>query len=344
MSTAQLTRSVKLDAAAVQPTAISIVVRAASGSALIQNLVHSLERQQQAPPFEVLVVVDQITTALERRARNWDKRIRILQLDKKSAHRLHRFVITEAKGELILFLNDDCVVDDPLFLRRHFDHHQRAPQAAGVGGRYSLKRGAGWSARAWSQRIDDRLTLMRVDTLRCLQLPEYNASYKTALLRFALLHSQIPDAFSNIEVENARFVSAGHDLHLIDRLTVERQIDMNAWKLVKSGFQQALLDGALKSLNVEPKFHPLGFRLSQVRRITDPRAIRSCFCHALIWLHELAYDAGVGWAKTHTETIVAPSSVLLRALFRQTRIRLTNYRYSRAVTELFLSLKTNIER
>ncbi len=344
MSAANPPRSGKLDATVTQSIALSIVVQVTNGSAFIPSLVHSIERQQQAPPYEVLLVVDQITTSVERRARNWNKRLRLLQLDKKSVRRLHRFVITEAKGDLVLFLNDDCILDDPLFLRRHFDHHQRAPHAAGVGGRYTLVRGAGWSARTWAQRMDDRLTVKRVDALRCLQLPEYNASYKTVVLRETLLHSQIPETLSCIEVENSRLIAANHDLHLIDRLTVERQIRMNVWSLLKCAFRQGLLDRTVRSLNLQPKFRPLGVRLLQVRKVSDSRFIRSFACRVLGWYCDLAYEAGCRCEPASQETLSAPSPVLIGALFRQLHQRLASFRYSRAVTELFLTLKTCIER
>lgn len=112
--------------------AVSVCIVTGRRSDLLDACLASLEKQLDAPSFEVLVISDgdESVAAVVRRHFP-DARVALIERSLPGAAR--NWLIAEARGELLLFLDDDVVVE-PHLLRHLVELAERHPEAGVFGG------------------------------------------------------------------------------------------------------------------------------------------------------------------------------------------------------------------
>jgi glycosyltransferase involved in cell wall biosynthesis/peptidoglycan/xylan/chitin deacetylase (PgdA/CDA1 family) len=105
---------------------LSVVVPTHERRELVVATVRALERQREAPPFEVIVVVDgsRDGTAAALAALSPSFPLRVLEQENRGAAAARQRGAEAARGEVLLFLDDDMEAD-PRLLAEH-DRRQRA--------------------------------------------------------------------------------------------------------------------------------------------------------------------------------------------------------------------------
>ncbi|MDP8975943.1 MAG: glycosyltransferase [Actinomycetota bacterium] len=119
---------------------ISVCVLSGRRIALLEACLDSLQKQQDPPPFELLVGADRDgsvrSTALGR-----FPEATVIIVDGKPLGAARNMLVNEARGELLLFIDDDVVID-PRMLRRLRDLHLAHPEAMVFGGPNETPRGS----------------------------------------------------------------------------------------------------------------------------------------------------------------------------------------------------------
>lgn len=114
---------------------ISVVIPTFNRKESLRRTLSALERQE-GPPFEVLVVSDGCNDGTDEMVRELSDRVphplRLLTQANAGPARARNRGIQEARGEIILFLDDD-VEPASDFLAIHAAHHDRDPQLAVIG-------------------------------------------------------------------------------------------------------------------------------------------------------------------------------------------------------------------
>lgn len=111
---------------------VSYIIPTLNRSASINELVSQLLRQQY-DDFEI-VIVDQspeVDIALQQHS---SSRIRYLHIPPSGTTHARNIGVEQAKGEIIIFLDDDCRVSDPRFTQYHVENYDDT-EIGGVGGR-----------------------------------------------------------------------------------------------------------------------------------------------------------------------------------------------------------------
>lgn len=143
-----------------------------------------------------------------------------------------------AQGKILLFLDDDCYINNPDFFKKVIASHKKYPAASAIGGRYSLKGKASLVEWAYHINTDDWLTNSKIFENNTTQLVGGNMSFKAEVLanRFKF-NEKIKFGGSESEL-NARLIMSGHQLILDENLSIEHRLKVSFLSLIKKSFAQ----------------------------------------------------------------------------------------------------------
>jgi glycosyltransferase involved in cell wall biosynthesis len=182
---------------------------------------------------------------LEEKLAAWQE-VRYLASDRLGANHARNLGLNHARGGVVLFLDDDCFVHHPSFLRDHVRAHERRPDATAVGGPYSCPIQAGRLARAYHAQQMKWLHEGLRPGYHSDLLVGGNLSLKRKALNGLLFESAL--VFGGTETEFLfRLTASGHKSVFDDLLTVEHRAKIGFWLFFKKAFLQgkgtAFLEG-----------------------------------------------------------------------------------------------------
>lgn len=94
---------------------LSIIIPTFARRRQVLRLLGSIRRQWAPPEFEAIVVSNLEDLGLKRDLAGYDARFRLLSSGKIGVNRARNFGVEAARGDILLFLDDDCFIDDPFF-------------------------------------------------------------------------------------------------------------------------------------------------------------------------------------------------------------------------------------
>ncbi|HEX5453906.1 MAG TPA: glycosyltransferase family 9 protein [Stellaceae bacterium] len=127
--------SLRVQRRLVRPGLVSIIIPTCAAGGMIENCIASLRRLTAYPDYEI-VCIENIPPG-NRKWRNWLRRHADRVISTKESFNWSRFnnrAAAEAKGEYLLFLNDDVEITDPGWLEAMLEEAQR-PEVGVVGPR-----------------------------------------------------------------------------------------------------------------------------------------------------------------------------------------------------------------
>lgn len=133
---------------------VSVVIPTTGQSPHLRGLLERLQRQKMPPDvptanvqFEVLVIANLPRQDLRNLVKSMDRvpasKFEYLETGKLGVNLARNKGLERAKGEIILFLDDDAILDETTvlpehFLAAHYQKHRENPEAIAVGGPYQL--------------------------------------------------------------------------------------------------------------------------------------------------------------------------------------------------------------
>lgn len=101
--------------------------------------------------FEILII-DQSNPEQQEAIAVQDKRIRYFWSVVKSASAARNLGLKEAKGEIVLFIDDDVIIENPDYLFHHIKHYDRQDLCGVSGATLNPDRKRRFHRHAWSQK------------------------------------------------------------------------------------------------------------------------------------------------------------------------------------------------
>lgn len=227
---------------------LSVIVPNIGSLQCLHDVLTSIDRQICTVPFEVIVVADLPESQLRRAVESYGPKYRYFESGRLGANIARNKGLEKARGSIVLFIDDDCYIQDRGYLERHARLHREYSDAAGIGGRYSLYPGATNMEAAYHWSLDHHLTASISSGKDSTLLLGGNCSFKRQKLG-SLLHFDEAHQFSETDFELCyQIIKAGHRLVLIDDLVVQHRITLNLRDLAQRAYFQGKSFGQISRL------------------------------------------------------------------------------------------------
>jgi GT2 family glycosyltransferase len=110
---------------------LSIIIPTLNRYPDLKNTIRDLQKQNLTD-FEILII-DQSEPGIREDLGYLDQRIRYFESTERSASAARNVGIREARSEVLLFIDDDVIIEDPAYLNHHLDNYTD-PNVPGVVG------------------------------------------------------------------------------------------------------------------------------------------------------------------------------------------------------------------
>ena len=247
--------------------------------------------------------------------------------------------IQEARGSVLAFLDDDCLVLDRDYFVKIISRHRDHPEAAAIGGRYRMKAHATLIERTYYYISDSWLTNSILEKNKTLNLVGGNTSYKSWVLsRNYLFNEEI--RFGGAETElNSRLVNDGHSLLLFDDLSVLHQVRVSLYGFIRRAFLQG---GSRCRLEMSKDAVSVRFFHHQFRQFLQMTSLgewgwRRLFISWYCDLFDLCFRLGKKWAwlEEFEESLFKRVKLLMLFLFQPTRQRIQQNKFLWTLCQCF---------
>ncbi|MCB9086665.1 MAG: glycosyltransferase family 2 protein [Bdellovibrionaceae bacterium] len=272
---------------------ISIVIPTHNRKESLFRLLRSIELQEiKKSDVEVLVVFNLPNSTLKNEVHErFRKSINctVLVSGRLGVNYARHMGGNHALGKILVYLDDDCRLSDPKYLEKLLDLHKAHPEAAAIGGPYSLPAGAGSIERVYHQISLSWLENSVFDAPWTRNLVGGNVSYKRFVFDRGLnFNSKI--RFGGAETDfHMRLQKHGLRLLYSPSLVVEHWLEMSRFQFIRKGFLQGV-----------------GFETRVMKGLQIPNATKANPLHTPIWspaekklvtLYDYAFQKGRLWAQ-----------------------------------------------
>jgi glycosyltransferase involved in cell wall biosynthesis len=193
-------------------------------------------------------------------------------LELKGANVARNFGIAKSQSELLFFLDDDCKINYPSFLKQHVDYHVHNASLFAAGGGYCLNESAQFLDEIYNYLQMRWFLSAEVETPRSRFLLGGNFSVKKQKLieNHILFDEKI--AYGGTEYDFfKRAELAGLEMHMnqgeVSHLTAESFLSLSR-KIFKQGKGKAIIDQRYPKSNFIVSDYNNNETLSLVRRLT----------------------------------------------------------------------------
>lgn len=100
-----------------------------------KTLIETLEgfRSQSYQDFEIIIVDQSSNPITSREVPFLDEKLKIFPVSFKGSHKARNYGVKKAKGEILIFVDDDVLIKERNFLKNHVKHYQNSQIGAVVG-------------------------------------------------------------------------------------------------------------------------------------------------------------------------------------------------------------------
>lgn len=150
---------------------ISIVIPTHKRAAQVAQLLRSIDTQSHVLDIEVLVVTNFPDTTLANIIKKSSRPVQLLVANKRGVNASRNLGLERSSGDVVLLLDDDCVLHKRDFLRRVLNAHRVLSDVQIIGGGYESNPSARFEQQAYNF----------ISTAWC-EAYQYNLSHSWALL------------------------------------------------------------------------------------------------------------------------------------------------------------------
>ena len=218
------------------PICMTVAIPTLGKSPHLRGLLECLKRQTFSFPFEVLVVANLPSQELRQMVQSIAANFSYLETGRLGVNVARNKALDKARGEVILFLDDDIVIQSDDLLQRHWEAHARFPHAVGVGGPYQLISPRSQWEVAYHQIAHQWLDRSRLDGTETTQLLGGNMSFKRPLFHFQFDENIV---FGGSEAALCQqLVLSGQQLHLLPELIIGHSPEITRRIFIRKAFLQ----------------------------------------------------------------------------------------------------------
>jgi glycosyltransferase involved in cell wall biosynthesis len=225
---------------------ISIIIPTVNRPSSLVKLVESIRVQNfPADDFEVLIVYNHLR-AKKKSTKNIIlsellvkiPNLKILVAPSKGVNHARNTGIVAAQGQILLFVDDDCIITDREYLNKINHLHLTNPQLVAIGGPYRLCSRASFWDRAYYKNMDFWLQGQRISLNESRALLGGNTAYKASIFSKGLRFTPgIKYGGSETPLNTAIFDAYG-PLGFYEDLTLNHQSKMGARDFVYKAYMQ----------------------------------------------------------------------------------------------------------
>lgn len=224
---------------------ISVIIPTLRNTSCLRGLLGSLERQSRRHEYEVIVVANLPEPGLKKVVESYGPRFRFLETGRIGTNIARNKGLERARGELVVFFDDDSYLPDKDFLDRIHSLHSIHPQSLAIGGPYLLKDGANACETAYHLILEHRLRSSKRRFDETTLLLGGNWSFKTRAMDERLRFDDTI-SFGGTDLELfARLRRGGHSFILDDSIAVIHQLRLSPWGLARRAYVQGVAFGRL---------------------------------------------------------------------------------------------------
>lgn len=247
---------------------LSIVIPTLNRPQPLVKLVQSLKAQQVNQDYEVLVVYNQKSEAAQSPLENQPE-FKILTAPFPGVNHARNWGAQHAIGDILLFIDDDCVIDDPLFVQKHIDAHIADDKTPAFGGPYKLPH----SSSLWDQIYHlnnlNWLESNKMGENRCFALLGGNTSYKATVFKKGFRFTE-EISYGGSETPLNTLLSLKYGpLGFLEDTSIIHDTNLNLFRLLRKAYKQGL--GAA----IQTKLY--GHQLRQTIEIANTNSFRHRF-------------------------------------------------------------------
>jgi glycosyltransferase involved in cell wall biosynthesis len=148
--------------------------------------------------------------------------------------------IKNSVSDLVLFLDDDVILDNSRYIQTMFSHATAHPEAAAIGGRYQLPKKVSNSDKAYFNISDSWLTQGKHEDNSATHLVGGNTLYNKKVLRHHLRFNE-NITFGGAETElNLKIYQANLPIFLFDDIGITHITNLSPKKLLRKGLLQGM--------------------------------------------------------------------------------------------------------
>jgi glycosyltransferase involved in cell wall biosynthesis len=320
---------------------ISIIIPTHQRESEVVALILSLLNQSMAPErYEILVVSNFPHFSLEKKIHSFvqytTSRVRFLCAFKQGVNWSRNKGIEAARGAILVFLDDDCLVEDTEYLNKVAKYHQDYPEAVGIGGYYEPTGDVSQLGAAYFLTSQLWLESSRITETETQQLVGGNASYKKTIFdRGFRFNPNI--VFGGAEAEfNARLTQAKNKLLIFEDLTITHNASLNFRSFCKKAFRQGLgfvLRKKFIAKVPDSFFSRIDFQDWYYNRSARTSQDRAIYFRLLIY--DFFYQLGVDWKDEASRWQKAKFTLsFMRLWFRKNKSLFISYRWAKEITGL----------
>lgn len=219
---------------------LSIVIPTHQRAQALLELLNSIQTQSLDTPYEVLVILNQedppLSLQLQKMAQSWIQ-LNFYVAGAIGVNKARNMGISKAKGDILLFLDDDCFLQDTNLLNKHICLHKENPHLDAIGGNYNLIGRQNIWSKTYHQICQNWLQTQDKTQPRLLG---GHTSYKQRVFsegfRFA---PHIKFGGSETEL-NDRLCANGKILSYFSELCIDHNIQLSLFNYCKKAFLQGV--------------------------------------------------------------------------------------------------------
>lgn len=221
---------------------LSVVIPTHKRPALLSRLIDSLYRQDfERDRLQLIVVSNFKDKQLEKpllKWRHWFYDFKLLATGEKGVNQARNLGLRFAFGDIVYFLDDDCLLNGSNHLKNIIDFHQKYKNSVGIGGGYITQGSFHSNKRFYLDQAGKWMKQSLKGGHLTSQLPGGNSSYKRAVFDRGF-HYDSEIVFGGAEESfNRALCDNGYSLMLFNELDVIHNPPLSLPVLSKKAFLQ----------------------------------------------------------------------------------------------------------
>lgn len=190
--------------------------------------------------------------------------------------------LTHARGNFLLFLDDDCRLQNSDYLQSVLTLHKDNPEQMAIGGPYSLTPRASLPAQAYHHNRTEWLKSQSISPQHSRALLGGNASYKSAVFKTTGFRFSPGITYGGSETPLNMLIANTYGPHLfLSELALEHDSRLSLWSFIKKAYLQG------KGNAFQKKFHGTEDALA-----AEPVLPPTFALLVLVWLYDFFFMIG----------------------------------------------------